>query len=110
MIACAIKLAQKGINIFGVYLRRPKDQIEALTTELESYGVKVVFKKMSATNAEKRAEAMDDLKTFGEIRVKVFVHSLAFGALKLAAAPVPSAKVAIPEPARVDTAPDDITI
>ena len=80
--SCAIKLAQKGINIFGVYLRRPKDQIEALTSELESYGVKVLFKKMSATNAEKRAEAMADLQALGDIRVKVFVHSLAFGALK----------------------------
>jgi len=80
--SCAIKLAQKGINIFGVYLRRPKDQIEALTTELEGYGVKVIFKKMSATNTEKRLEAMEDLITLGDIRVKVFVHSLAFGALK----------------------------
>ena len=70
------------MNIFGVYLRRPKDQIEALTTELKSYGVKVIFKKMSATNAEKRLEAMEDLIALGDIRVKVFVHSLAFGALK----------------------------
>ena len=80
--SCAIKLAQKGINIFGIYLRRPKDQIEALTLELESYGVKVIFKKMSATNAVKRAEAIDDLKTQVDIRVKIFIHSIAFGALK----------------------------
>jgi enoyl-[acyl-carrier protein] reductase III len=80
--ACALKLAEKGVNIFGVYLRRPKDQIETLTKELEAFGVQVKFKKMSATNAEKRAEAMEELKTLGDIRVKVFVHSLAFGALK----------------------------
>jgi len=80
--SCARKLAEKGINIFGVYLRRPKDQIATLTNELESFGVKVIFKKMSATNAEKRLEAIEELKSLGNIRVKVFVHSLAFGALK----------------------------
>ena len=80
--ACALKLAEKGVNIFGVYLRRPKDQIETLTKELEAFGVKVIFKKMSATNTEKRTEAIEELKTLGNIRVKVFVHSLAFGALK----------------------------
>ncbi len=80
--ACARKLAAKGINIFGVYLRRPKDQIAALTEELEAHDVKVVFKKMSATNEEKRSEAIRDLDELGDIRVKVFVHSLAFGALK----------------------------
>jgi len=80
--ACALKLAEKGVNIFGVYLRRPKDQIEVLTKELEAFGVKVILKKMSATNAEKRAKAMEEIIALGEIRVKVFIHSLAFGALK----------------------------
>jgi enoyl-[acyl-carrier protein] reductase III len=80
--ACAKELASKGMNIFGVYLRKPKDHIQALSEELESYGVKVVFKKMSATNEEKRKDAIDELKSLGDIRVKVFVHSLAFGTLK----------------------------
>ena len=80
--ACAKELASKGMNIFGVYLRKPKDHIQALSQELESYGVKVVFKKMSATNEEKRKDAINELKLLGDIRVKVFVHSLAFGALK----------------------------
>ena len=80
--ACAKELASEGLNIFGVYLRKPKDHIQALSEELESYGVKVIFKKMSATNEEKRKNAIDELKSLGDIRVKVFVHSLAFGALK----------------------------
>ena len=80
--ACAKELASKGMNIFGVYLRKPKDHIQALRTELESYGVKVIFKKMSATNEEKRKDAIDELKSIEGIRVKVFVHSLAFGSLK----------------------------
>lgn len=80
--ACAKELASKGMNIFGVYLRKPKDHIQTLSEELESYGVKVIFKKMSATNEVKRQEAIDELKSLGDIRVKIFVHSLAFGALK----------------------------
>ena len=80
--ACAKELARKGINIFGIYLRKPKDHIQALTEEIEAFGVQVVFKKMSATNEEKRHEAIAALQALGDIRVKVFVHSLAFGALK----------------------------
>lgn len=80
--ACAKELASKGMNIFGVYLRKSKDHIQSLSEELESYGIKVIFKKMSATNEEKRKESIDELKSLGNIRVKVFVHSLAFGALK----------------------------
>ena len=80
--ACALKLAEKGINIFGIYLRRPKNQIEILTTELESFGIKVIFAKMSATNVEKRIEAIEKLNSLGNIRIKIFIHSLAFGALK----------------------------
>ena len=37
---------------------------------------------MSATNEEKRHEAIEELQSLGNIRVKVFIHSLAFGALK----------------------------
>ena len=80
--ACALKLAEKGVNIFGIYLRRPKNQIEILTTELESFGIKVIFAKMSATNVEKRIEAIEKLNSLGNIRIKIFIHSLAFGALK----------------------------
>ncbi len=80
--ACAKELAAKGINIFGVYLRKPKKHIQKITQEIESLGVKVIYKKMSATNEEKRKEAISDLKSLGNIRVKIFIHSLAFGALK----------------------------
>ncbi len=55
--ACAKELASKGMNIFGVYLRKPRDHIQALSEELSSNGVKVIFKKMSATNKEKRQDA-----------------------------------------------------
>ena len=80
--ACAKELARKGMNIFGVYLRKPKDHIQKMKDELEKYGIDVIFKKMSASNEDKRAEAIKELKSIDNIRVKVFVHSLAFGTLK----------------------------
>ena len=42
---CAIELAKNKINIFGVYLRKPKNYIEELSDEIKSYGVKVKFLK-----------------------------------------------------------------
>jgi enoyl-[acyl-carrier protein] reductase III len=56
--ACAKELAKKGINIYGIYLRKKSNIIDELTSELKSYGVDVIYKKMSATNAEKRSEAI----------------------------------------------------
>ena len=66
--SCARELAKKGVNIYGIYLRKKSNVIDELTNELKSYGVEVIYKKMSATNEEKRFE--------------VFIHSLAFGTLK----------------------------
>ena len=40
------------------------------------------FNNMSATDVEKRQGVIDELKSFGDIRVKILMHSLAFGALK----------------------------
>ena len=80
--SCARELAKKGVNIYGVYLRKKSDVIDKLTDELQSYGVKVIYKKMSASNEIKRADAIKELKEIEKINVKVFVHSLAFGTLK----------------------------
>ena len=80
--SCAKELAKKGVNIYGVYLRKKSDVIDQLTSELKSYGVEVIYKKMSATNDSKRAEAIEELKNINDVNIKVFVHSLAFGTLK----------------------------
>jgi NAD(P)-dependent dehydrogenase (short-subunit alcohol dehydrogenase family) len=37
---------------------------------------------MNATDAEKRRDVIDELKSLGDIRVKILMHSLAFGTLK----------------------------
>ena len=43
--ACAKKLAQKGINIYGLYLRKKKSDVEKITEKLKSFGVDVIYKK-----------------------------------------------------------------
>lgn len=80
--ACAKALAKKGINIYGIYLRKKSNIIDELTNEIKSYGVDVIYKKMSATNAEKRSEAISELKNIDDLNIKIFIHSLAFGTLK----------------------------
>ena len=80
--SCAKELAKKGVNIYGIYLRKKSNVIDELTNELKSYGVEVIYKKMSATNEEKRLEVMEELKNINNMNIKVFVHSLAFGTLK----------------------------
>ena len=78
----AIELAKKGLNIYGVYLRKPAGHIEKLIKEISQYNVKVIFKKINAANADSRMEIIDELNVIEKINIKVFVHSLAFGALK----------------------------
>ena len=80
--SCARELAKKGVNIYGIYLRKKSAVIDELTTELKGYGVEVIYKKMSATNEEKRTEVINELRNINNLNIKVFVHSLAFGTLK----------------------------
>jgi len=77
-------LASRGINIYGIHLDRKAamDSINSLVDELKSNNVEVHFKNMSATDADKRRAVIDELKSIGNIRVKILMHSLAFGTLK----------------------------
>jgi len=78
--ACAKKLAKSGLNIYGIYLRKPSSVIDELTDYITSQNVDVIFHKMNATNEDKRLEAINNLKDLGQ--VKCFIHSIAFGTLK----------------------------
>jgi len=79
---CAKAFAKKGFNIYGVYLRKPKAHIDKLSKEIESFNVKVIYKKANAANPESRKKILEELSNKKNIKIKVFVHSLAFGALK----------------------------
>ena len=78
--ACAKKLAESGINIYGIYLRKPQSVISELESYIKSQNVDVHFHKMNAMNEDKRLEVIDNLKKLGII--KCFIHSIAFGTLK----------------------------
>ena len=78
--ACAKKLAESGMNIYGIYLRKPQSVIDELENYIKSKNVEVVFHKMNAMNDEKRLEVVNNLAKLGY--VKTFIHSIAFGTLK----------------------------
>ena len=77
------ELARQGINIYGIHLDRKSSMKEVyrLKDELQQFGIEVIFNNMSAVDAEKRQVVINELKTKNNIRVKLFMHSLAFGAL-----------------------------
>ena len=80
--ACAERLAQNGINIYGLYLRKRKDDIESLKNKLSNYGVDVIYKKANASNDDSRQKIIEDLSSKENIRIKMLIHSIAFGTLK----------------------------
>ena len=78
------KLALKGINIYGIHLDRKvaMDNVNNLIKDLNSTGVEVIFKNISATDENKRKNIIKDLVALGDLRIKIVLHSLAFGSLK----------------------------
>ena len=82
--AACRELAGRGIHIYGIHLDRKSnmESVNRLVDDLKKEGVDVRFKNMNATNIEKRRNVIDELKSIDGIRIKVLMHSLAFGALK----------------------------
>jgi enoyl-[acyl-carrier protein] reductase III len=88
--AASVALARAGLHIFGVHLDRKATlpNAERIAAEIRDLGRQAVFFNINAADADKRAEAvaaMDRvLEERGERgRVRVLLHSLAFGTLKL---------------------------
>ena len=79
--ACAIELASKGLNIIGLYMRKPKDIINNLKDEIRDYNVDANLIKMNACNYDEM-EALLSSDEFQDIKIKTFIHSLAFGSMK----------------------------
>ena len=78
------ELASHGINIYGVHLDRKAGMknVNALVSDLKNMDVEVKFNNMSATDEMKRHNVIKELNSLGKIRIKIFMHSLAFGTLK----------------------------
>jgi len=85
----ALALAREGMHIFGVHLDRKATlpNVERIAAEVKHMGQEAVFFNVNASDPERRREVLDQMeKTLADrgepSSVKVFLHSLAFGALK----------------------------
>ena len=88
--ACAVELASQGMNIFGVHLDRKATlpQVEDLVETLRGMGREAVFVNANAADAEKRSAIIDSIAEkltdhAGNGKIRVLLHSLAFGTLRL---------------------------
>ena len=79
--ACATQLAKAGLNIIGLYMRKPKDQIEQLNNDIKSHKADSKLIKMNACNYD-QMESLLSSDDFKNIKIKVLVHSLAFGSMR----------------------------
>ena len=84
--AIALKLAEDGFNIIGVHLDRQvtMPHVEEIKSKIKAFGVDHIFYNGNAADSKKQEEITNELKERfrGEAKVKVLVHSLAFGSLK----------------------------
>jgi len=86
--ACALELAKRGMNIFGVHLDRQATMpvVDHLIRDIKHTGAKAVFYNINAADAIKRNETLDDIQELfakeHNQTIKVLLHSLAFGTLK----------------------------
>lgn len=85
--AAAVEFAKTGFNIFGVHLDRKgtMPMVEEVIQKIQATGQQAVFFNINAADEEKRREALDKMKTeMGtDSTVRLLMHSLAFGSLKL---------------------------
>ena len=80
--SCAEALAKKGLNIYGLYLRKKQTDIDTLKNKLQKYNVEIVFKKANAANLDNIESCINELAQKDNINIKMLIHSVAFGTLK----------------------------
>ncbi len=86
--AAALSLAEAGVDIIGVHLdrRATMPHVEEIVGKVKSFGRQAWFYNVNAADEQKRAEVLDDVaRRFAELggaKVRVLLHSLAFGTLK----------------------------
>ena len=85
--ATAMRLAEDGYNIIGVHLDRQSTMpnVKKIINHIESQQRQAIFYNVNAADQFKRVEIAKELKEKlnGEPVIKVLMHSLAFGTLKL---------------------------
>lgn len=85
--ATAMKLAEDGYNVIGVHLDRQATMpnVEKIIDHIKSQQREAIFYNVNAADQFKRVEIAKELseKLNGQPVIKVLMHSLAFGTLKL---------------------------
>jgi len=88
--ATSLALARAGLNIFGVHLDRKATlgNVERIVAAIKALGREAVFFNVNAADPDKRAEVVGQMERVLEERgepgaLRVLLHSLAFGTLKL---------------------------
>jgi len=88
--ATSLALARAGLNVFGVHLdrRATLPNVERIVGEIRARGREAHFFNVNAADDEKRAEVATEMERIlrerGELgALRVLLHSLAFGTLKL---------------------------
>jgi NAD(P)-dependent dehydrogenase (short-subunit alcohol dehydrogenase family) len=108
--ATSLALARAGLDIFGVHLDRKNTMpnVERIVAAIEATGRQARFFNVNAADAERRrdvaAEMQRTLEAAGQLgHLRVLLHSLAFGTLKLfVTAPVPQDVKEAVTPAQMD--------
>ena len=86
--AIALELARRGMDIYGVHLdrRSTMPHVEGIVGQIRAMGRKAEFFNVNAADDGKRKEVADRVAAATEKerspRVRVLVHSLAFGTLR----------------------------
>jgi enoyl-[acyl-carrier protein] reductase III len=88
--ATSVALARAGLNIFGVHLDRKATlpNAERVVADIKALGREAHFYNVNAADEEKRAEVVGEMERLLHERnelgqLRVMLHSLAFGTLKL---------------------------
>jgi NAD(P)-dependent dehydrogenase (short-subunit alcohol dehydrogenase family) len=89
--AASIAFARAGLDVVGVHLdrRATRPNAEAVVKAVEASGRRARFFNANAADPEKRAETVEKLQRemVNRPRLRVLLHSLAFGTLKPLVAP-----------------------
>lgn len=86
--AAALELARRGMDIFGVHLdrRSTMPNVERIAAAIRAMGRKAHFYNVNAADEGKRKDVLDavarETEGLGAPRVRVLMHSLAFGTLR----------------------------
>src|SRR5215468_3695499 len=86
--ATSLELARRGMDIFGVHLdrRATLPNVERIVGEITGLGRRAQFFNVNAADAEKRKEVLDQIELLtrggNAPRVRLLMHSLAFGTLR----------------------------